>query len=65
MQVLIKGVAARGSTIARNALTTKNRTLAQQIEKDKDKETPIIARNFYMSPFYFFGWQELNHDMEA
>lgn len=28
MQVLINGVAARGSTIARNALTTKNRDLA-------------------------------------
>ena len=30
-----------------------------------DKETPIIARNFYMSPLYIFGWKEINSDMEA
>eukprot|EP00354_Favella_ehrenbergii_P012352 CAMPEP_0170466662 /NCGR_PEP_ID=MMETSP0123-20130129/10535_1 /TAXON_ID=182087 /ORGANISM="Favella ehrenbergii, Strain Fehren 1" /LENGTH=78 /DNA_ID=CAMNT_0010732841 /DNA_START=350 /DNA_END=586 /DNA_ORIENTATION=+ len=24
-----------------------------------------MARNYYMSPFYWFGWHELNHDMEA
>ena len=24
-----------------------------------------MARNFYMSPFYFFGWSEIARDMEA
>lgn len=65
MPALIEGITARGSTVTRNLLTTKNRSIQDQIKKDKDKVTPIMARNFYMSPFYFFGWTELARDMEA
>lgn len=38
MPALISGTTARGSTVARNALSKKNRTLSEQIKKDKNKE---------------------------
>lgn len=28
-------------------------------------DSPIMAKNYYMSPIYFFGWQEIASDMEA
>lgn len=65
MPALIRGMTAKGSTVARNILTKKDRGMAKQIKKDKDLDYPLVARNFYMSPFYFFGWSELNRDMEA
>ena len=65
MPALIRGMTAKGSTVARNILTKKDRGMAKQIKKDKDLDYPLVVRNFYMSPFYFFGWSELNRDMEA
>jgi len=51
--------------VARNALSKNNRTLLQQINKDKDKDYPIMIKNFYMSPYYLFGWRNIAKDMEA
>ena len=61
----VSGMAARGSTVARNVLSTKQRNLADQIKKDRDSLNPLWIKNHYMSPFYLFGWSELAQDMEA
>jgi len=70
MAAIVEGVTVRGSTVARNVIANnqllgKKRTLMDQLKKDKDKNFPVMARNFYMSPVYFFGWWERDSDMEA
>ena len=37
----------------------------EQIDYDGKDKQPVLIRNYYMSPFYFFGWSELGQDMEA
>lgn len=56
MPAFISGTTARGSTVARNALSKKKRTLSEQVAKDANKDYPVLIKNFYMSPVYWFGW---------
>ena len=65
MPVLVQGTVTRGSTVARNALSNGKRSMSEQIEKDKVRNQPVLIRNYYMNPFYFFGWTEMAKDMEA
>lgn len=65
MRAIISGTTARGSTVARNALSKKKRSLTDQIKKDADKDYPVLIKNFYMSPVYWFGWHQIATDMEA